>query len=204
MIYIHFKKIAICISLIIIAISCRSKNEQIDRIKIAEKYIHALNASDYHQLAGLFKDSIRFNEMDYIRTFAKEDYHTLFQWDSIFNPTYKILEVREEGDALHLKISKECDRILFLLEEPFITREIMTITENKIQRIDIIEYVDFNDAVWSDNRKDLVSWIDQHNPELNGFIYDQTKEGALKFQKAMELYKNRQDSTTVESNVKPQ
>ncbi len=203
MTYFDFKRIVVFISCITIAISCGPKNKEIDKVRIAENYISALNTSDYHQLAGLFRDSIRFNEMDYIRTFTKEDYHALFQWDSIFNPKYRILEVREEGDTLYLKMSKECDRILFLLEEPFITQEIMTIKENAIHSIDIVEYVDFDDGLWSRNRENLVSWIDIHHPELSGFIYDQTKEGALKFRKAMEFYKNRVDSTTIQRKVEP-
>ena len=203
MTYFDFKKIVVFISCMIIAISCVPKSKEIDKVKIAEDYIGALNASDYNHLVGLFSDSIRFNEVNYIRTFTKEDYHTLFQWDSIFDPSYKILEVREEGDKLHLKVSKECERILFLLEEPFITHEIMTFKEDAIHSIDIVEYVDFDDGLWSRNRENLVSWIDIHHPELSGFIYDQTKEGAMKFRKAMEFYKNRVDSTTIQRKVEP-
>ena len=198
----NFKKIAVLILCIAVAISCGQKNRESDKIQIAEDYIDALNASDYNQVVGLFLDSIRFNEMDYIRTYAKEDYRTLFQWDSVFGPKYKILDLREDGENLHLKVSKECDRILFLQDSPFITHEIMKIKQGAIQSIDIVEYVDFNDSLWASNRENLVSWIDKNHPELNGFIYDQTKEGALKFQKAMELYRNKKDSMPVQENIK--
>ena len=198
----NIKKITVLIFCIAMAISCGQKSKKIDRVQIAEDYIDALNASDYNQVVGLFLDSIRFNEMDYIRTYTKEDYRTLFQWDSVFGPKYKILDLREDGDNLHLKVSKVCDRILFLQNSPFITHEIMKIKHGAIQRIDIVEYIDFNDSLWAANRENLVSWINKHHPELNGFIYDQTKEGALKFQKAMKFYSDMKDSIPVQKDIK--
>lgn len=193
-----FKKIAVLVCCILMAISCKQGKKEIDKLQIAENYISALNASDYNQVAGLFLDSIRFNEMDYKRTFFKEDYHTLFQWDSVFGPKYRIVDVREHANNLHLKVSKECDRILFLHEKPFVTNEIMKIKDGAIHSIDIVEYVDFNDSLWAAKRENLVSWIDKHYPELNGFIHDQTKEGAIKFQKAIDFYRNRKDSIPVQ------
>lgn len=145
--------------------------------------IDALNASDYDKLVGLFVDSIRFNEMDYIRTFSREEYRSLFQWDSVFAPTYRILNVKKAGGELHLKVSKECERINFLHEKPFVTNEIMQIKDGGIYQIDVIEYVNFNDSLWVDKREKLVSWIEKNHPGLNGFIYDQTKEGAVKFRR---------------------
>src|SRR6056297_123042 len=94
----NIKKITVLIFCIAMAISCIQKSKEIDKVQIAEDYIEALNASDYNQVVGLFLDSIRFNEMDRIRTFTKEDYHPLFQWDSVFGPKYKILDLREDGD----------------------------------------------------------------------------------------------------------
>ncbi|MCK0160790.1 hypothetical protein [Allomuricauda sp. F6463D] len=175
---------------------------EIDKVKIAENYIGALNVSDYNQVTGLFLDSIRFNEVNYIRTFTKEEYHSLFQWDSIFAPHYEILEIKEVSGDLHLKVSKECERIRFLQNRPFITKEIMKFKDGAIYSIDIVEYIGFNDSIWVRNREKLVSWIEENQPELNGFIYDQTKTGALKFQKAIELYEGRDDSMNIDLKIK--
>lgn len=198
----NIKKITVLIFCIAMVISCGQKRKEIDRVQIAEDYIDALNALDYNQVVELFLDSIRFNEMDHIRTFTKEDYHSLFQWDSVFGPNYKILDLREDGDDLHLKVSKVCDRILFLQQKPFVTHEIMKIKDGAIYSIDVVEYVDFNDSIWADNRARLVSWVETHHPELDGFIYNQTKEGALNYQKAMEFYRNREDSIPVQRKIK--
>ncbi|MFN3137797.1 MAG: hypothetical protein ACE37L_08930 [Allomuricauda sp.] len=199
----HFSKVTslIFILAMMIFVSCKWKHHQeIDSIEIADDYIDALNASDYDKLVGLFVDSIRFNEMDYIRTFSREEYRSLFQWDSVFAPTYRILNVKKAGRELHLKVSKECERINFLHEKPFVTNEIMQIKDGGIYQIDVIEYVDFNDSLWVDKREKLVSWIEKNHPGLNGFIYDQTKEGAVKFRKAIAFYKNSRDFNNQQEN----
>ena len=49
-------------------------------------------------------------------------------------------------------------------------------------------YVDFKVATWEKNRTELLRWVDEHHPELNGFLYDQTEAGGMKFLKAIELY----------------
>ncbi|WP_139150365.1 hypothetical protein [Flagellimonas zhangzhouensis] len=184
--------------LMVIFLSCGGNPKQVDKITIAENYIHALNASDFEQLVGLFQDSIRFNEMEYIRTFDKEGYRDLFQWDSVFNPKYEILDIKEEGENLHLTISKECERMRFLHEAPFLSSEVMNIKEGKIYSVAIVEYVDFNDSLWSAKRAQLVEWTEKNHPELDGFLYDQTKEGAIKFQKAIQLFENNNDSLNLE------
>lgn len=185
----------------LIFVSCGGNHRQeIDSVEIANSYIDALNTSDYNELVGLFVDSIRFNEMDYVLTFSREEYRSLFQWDSVFAPTYRILSLKKVGGELHLKVSKECERINFLHESPFVTNEIMQIKDGGIYRIDIIEYVDFNDSLWVGNRERLVSWIEKNHTELNGFIYDQTKEGALKFRKAIAYYKSNRDFNNRQEN----
>ncbi|SFB87024.1 hypothetical protein SAMN04487891_103144 [Flagellimonas taeanensis] len=196
-----FKKLAIFTLCVLMAMSCQQKNKEIDKVKIVNDYIDALNASDYDKVAGLFRDSIRLREMDYVSAFSKEGYHSLFQWDSTFHPKYEILDVKSDGNEVRMKVSKQCERILFLNEEPIITQEVVKFDGDAIQSIDIVEYVVFNDSLWSAKRADLMAWIENHHPELNGFIYDQTKQGALNYLKAMALYKNRQDSIPVQGVI---
>ncbi|WP_159075822.1 hypothetical protein [Muricauda brasiliensis] len=167
---------------------------------MVREYYQALNNSDYAKVIGFFQDSIRFNEMSYKRTFSKLEYRHLFEWDSVFHPKYEILELEEKGDELHLLVSKECERINFLHEGPFFTNEVFKIEGDAIHQIDVVEYVDFNDSLWTAKRESLVSWISEHHPELDGFIYDQTKEGAIKFKKAIDVFKNRMDSVSVKEN----
>lgn len=182
------QKIILTIVISIIGISCQYSNESVNKVEIAEEYINALNESDYDEIITLFKDSVRLKELVYSSAFSKEEYYHLFQWDSTFHPTYKILSIQEENGAVRMKVSKECTRILFLNEEPNVTDELVRFEDGKINSIEITNYVVFNEEKWEKNRADLVSWVEANHPELNGFLYDQTKKGALKYLEALRLY----------------
>ncbi|MBR9853488.1 MAG: hypothetical protein GYB37_02775 [Algicola sp.] len=201
MVCFDIKKVAIFIFAILVFISCGSNKKEVNKAEMAGAYIEGLNTSNYTQVVELFLDSVRFNEMDYVRTFSKEGYQDLFQWDSVFKPEYEMLEMKEENGELHLKVLKKCERILFLQNKPFITHEVMKFKEGAIHSIDIVEYVDFNDSLWAGNREKLVNWISEYHPELNGFIHDQTKVGALNFKKAIELYRNRNNVVPGQENI---
>ena len=180
----------VCISLI--GISCQQSNKRIDKIEIAQNYIKALNTSDYDGIIGLFKDSIRMKEVVYSSVFSKDNYYQLFQWDSTFSPTYKLLEIKEVNDVVQMKVSKECPRILFLNEEPMVTDEVLKFEEGKIESVEITKYVVFNQKGWDRNRANLVEWTETHHPELDGFLYDQTRKGAINYLEAIKRYQARQ------------
>lgn len=180
-----------CVTFFCVVSSCtESKQAQatIPKTQLVEQYINALNKSDFQQVRFLFFDSIRLKELDYVSVFSKDDYYHLFQWDSTFHPTYKILEIQEDKSGVKMKVSKECKRILFLNQEPIVTHEFVKFKDNKIMSVDIIDYKVFNDSIWSLNRANLVSWITTNHPELNGFLHDQSKQGALNYLKAIQLY----------------
>tara|TARA_R110002167_G_C12410901_1_gene627904 strand:- start:185 stop:532 length:348 start_codon:yes stop_codon:yes gene_type:complete len=114
------------------------------------------------------------------------------KWDSIFDPTYKILQIEQEDEIVKAKISKIDKRISFLHQEPIVTNQIIRFDNDKIIGLETTVYVIFNDSIFVKNRDRLVNWIEENHPELNGFLYDQTKTGGLKYLKAIELYKNNQ------------
>ena len=185
------KKIILILSIAVIGSSFQQSNKEVNKIEIAEKYINALNESDYDGIIGLFKDSIRMKELVYSSVFSKDEYYSLFQWDSTFYPSYKILGIKKENDAVRMTVSKECPRILFLNEEPNVTDEIIRFEDGKIKSIETIKYIVFNEKVWEKNKANLVEWVETHHPGLNGFLYDQTKKGAMKYLQAIRLYQSR-------------
>lgn len=170
-------------------ISCQPSKKEVDKVQLVKDYIAALNAFDYPAIIDKFKDSIRLKERVYESIFSKEDYYHLFQWDSTLNPTYKILEINEAEDGtVHMHVSKLEERIQFLNEEAIVTDEVVSFEEGKIHNIDIVNYVVFNEVEWINNRKKLVTWVNNNHPELNGFLHDQSKKGALQYLKALEYY----------------
>ncbi|MEN1784068.1 MAG: hypothetical protein AAGF77_02920 [Bacteroidota bacterium] len=141
-------------------------------------------------------------EYEYEVRYSKNDYtNNWLKWDSVFDPTYKVLEMNVEKGIVKAKVSKTDTRILFFMQKPFLTNEILRFENDKIIAIET-EYLNFDEKTWGENRAKLLSWISENHPELEGFINEQTKTGGRKFLKALELYGNRSNrlSTTLISN----
>ena len=183
--------------LTIVFISCKTskKVEDIEtsKIEIAKQYYKALDDSDSSGMLTLLGDSIviRENADNYEERFSQKGYTVWLEWESVFEPTYKILEIEEENEVVKAKISKIDKRISFLTEEPMVWNEILGFDNNKIIRVERIEYEVFNVSKFIENRERLVNWIDENHSELSGFLYPQTKPVGMKYLKAIELYNNK-------------
>jgi hypothetical protein len=172
---------------------CVDTKPQIDKLQIAKQYYQALDQSDGSTMRGLLTDSLvtAIPAYDYEQVFLSDDYiGNWLKWDSVFEPTYEILEIDLVNGSVKATISKRDKRILFLLEEPFQTIETLRFRNNQIARVET-EYVNFKEALWEKNKNELLEWITVNHPELDGFIYDQTESGGMKFLKAIELYQSQ-------------
>ncbi|WP_303318799.1 hypothetical protein Q4Q34_04910 [Flavivirga abyssicola] len=174
-------------------ISCKNSEKEVDKLEIVKKYYEVLDKSNVSGIETLLTDSLltRETEYDYEQTFSKKEYVEWLKWDSVFDPTYKILEIDQENGFVKAKISKTDKRISFLHKEPIVTNQVIRFENDKIISIETTKYVIFNDSVFVKTRDGLINWIDKIHPELNGFIHDQTKNGGMKYLKAIELYENK-------------
>lgn len=174
-------------------VSCKNSKKEIDKLEIAKNYYKVLDKSIISGIEILLTDSLltKETEYEYEQTFSKKEYVEWLKWDSVFEPTYKILEIKEENGTVKAKISKTDKRISFLHKEPIVTDQVIRFDANKITSIETTKYVIFKDSVFVKNRDGLVSWINKNHPELNGFIHDQTETGGLKYIKAIELYEKK-------------
>ncbi|WP_108866585.1 hypothetical protein [Aquimarina aquimarini] len=186
-------KIIVFLFLTIGFISCKTSEKEINRLEIAKQYYKALNNSDSTVMKILLTDSLLTKETDYdyIQTFSQNQYiEEWMKWDSVFDPTYKILEIKQENEIVKAKVTKIDKRINFLHQEPTVWNAVIRFDTDKIISIERTNVI-FNEKTWGRNRAELLSWIDKNHPELNGSIYEQTEIGGTKFLKAIELYKNR-------------
>ncbi len=178
-------------------VSCKNsekeKNKETSKLEIAQQYYKALDQSDDSKMRTLLGDSIviRENADNYEERFSQKGYTVWLEWDSVFNPTYNILQIEQDGEIVKAKISKMDKRILFLHEEPMVWNEIVRFDNNKIVKVERIEYEVFDVEKFLKNRDGLVSWVDENHPELSGFLYPQTKSVGMKYLQAIELYRNR-------------
>jgi hypothetical protein len=174
---------------IIMMVACKTSNKE----QLARDYYQALDASDFKRIAQLQFDSIRVKEGPFTATYSVKDYVTWLQWDSVFQPTYKVLDAKLVDSAVELTISKVCKRIEFLNGGPMVSKERMQFKEGKIHNLEIKEFIAFDGERWNSKREKLVNWIKENHPELDGFINDQTLQGGLNYLKALELYQSRND-----------
>ncbi len=185
-----------CLLLIFIAsvvLSCNSKVQESKEKELIKKYFASLNNFDLEAIPNYYYDSIRMRENDYLYLASKDSFYIKLQWDSVFRPKYGVLEIEEVDNDLIVKVSKSDPRILFLNEEPTIYRERFTFKDGLIYSSETRDFILFNWDTWDENRSKLVNWIKSNHPELDGFLYDQTKKGALNYLEALKLYGSRSE-----------
>lgn len=173
--------------------ACKNPKKEISNLDIAKQYYKVLDNSETSIISSLVSDSIVIieSEYNYVETLSNAGYFEWLRWDSVFKPTYNVLQIEEENGMVKAKISKIDKRIFFLHEEPIVTDELIRFDNDKIISVEKNKYVVFNESKFLKNKDSLLTWIDKNHPDLNGFIYDQTKAGGIKYLKALALYKNR-------------
>ena len=185
---------------ITVCVSCKTsgneKNKTFTKLEIASQYYKALDQSDSTKMISLVGDSIviRENKDNYEERFSRQGYNTWLAWESVFDPTYKILEMKEAKNIVTAKVSKTDKRIFFLTQEPVVWVETLQFDQNRIVKVNRIEYEVFDIDKFVKNRDSLVQWIDKHHKELSGFLYPQTKSTGIKYLKAIELYNKEKGS----------
>ncbi len=185
------KSIGLSLVLCILFVSCNTSEKKIDKLEIVKNYYKALDSSSGFEMKILLKDSLIIKEMDYNyqETFFRKNYISKWlRWDSVFKPSYKILDIKEENDIVKATISKNDTRINFLHKEPIVWTATIYFDADRISRIER-KNINFNEKIWIKNRSILLNWIKEKHPELSGFLYNQTKDGGLKFLKAVLLFR---------------
>lgn len=176
--------------MVILLIGCSQSEKSKSRDELVRQYYTLLDESNHIEIVKLLTDSLVSREMDYSISFSPEEYVELIKWDAVFEPEYEILELTVKEDAVIAEISKQDRRILFLHEQPIITKEEIKFQDDRISSVAITEYIVFNDSIFSLNRSRLVEWVDQNRPELNGFLTDQTEQGGKNYLEAIRFFKD--------------
>lgn len=172
-------------------ISCRASEKPISHKRILEQYISALNESNFERVSGCVSDSLRVEELDFLLSDNMEDFYRMFQWDSVFNPHFELIDMQENDQGLQITVSKRCRRIQYLLDTALITRGRLEIAEGKIIQFQTYDFLNMDFSKWESRRDTLVAWIGVNHPELNGFQFDQSIRGGQNYLKAIDLYTNR-------------
>lgn len=171
--------------------SCTSSNDNLPNERIVEGYISALNKADINEISNYISDTVKVEELEYLLSDNVDDFRRMFQWDSVFNPHFELIDFQELDQGVQITLSKQCNRILFLLDTALITKSKFEFSEGKITRIQTYDFLNMDFDKWEARRDTLISWINIHHPNLNGFAITQTIQGGQNYLKAIELYRSR-------------
>ncbi|MBV6646566.1 MAG: hypothetical protein KI790_14010 [Cyclobacteriaceae bacterium] len=126
--------------------------------------------------------------------YTKESFYEQFKWDSVFQPTYEIIELEEQESQIIATVASSSKRYKFLKNDPLTCKFRVSFGSNEITKLESMDCPSADWNVWQTERDALVDWTRKNNPELDGFIHDLTMNGAINYLKAIELYENRKDA----------
>lgn len=185
------KKIAVILLSTFIMMGCVDKKSS--NTERTEKYFNARNSFEYKEIQDLISDSLTVIEGDYVMHYSQESFYEVFRWDSVFQTTYEIVELKEMDEQIVASISLSSIRNRFLKNDLMTCQFKLTFTSGKISTIESLDCKGANWEIWQNGVNNLVDWIEDNHPELNGFIHDMTMNGAKNYLKAISLYESNQD-----------
>lgn len=174
------------IILLVLLIGCN--NGKLTHQETITRYYDAFDSSNYDEIKTLINDSITITSGDYFTSYNHESFYEFFKWDSMFNPTYEIIELEEQNNGIIATVSQENARNEYLKNNPLVYKVKISFDSGKIAKIEDLDYIDVNWEVWSQKRDSLVSWIRNNHPKLDGFVNDMTMMGSMNYLKAIEKY----------------
>lgn len=163
--------------------SCQNEKENL----ILDFY-QSLNQSDFRKIQTLISDTIIVGEMDWDKKYSTADYYDWFSWDSVFQPSYHIIDFEVTDSFVIFSVVKFCKRIDFLLGDSLRYTSTAKIKDKKINEIRTISYQNMDFKKWQDSRDSLIQWINLNHPDLKNFMDKQDAEFGKKFMKAISLH----------------
>ncbi|MEP1489039.1 MAG: hypothetical protein ABJK28_11480 [Algibacter sp.] len=165
-------------------------NQKLTHQETVTKYYKAFNSADFNEIKTVTSDSITIIGGDYIMPFTHDSFYEQFKWDSIFKPSYEIIELEEKDNQIIAFVASKSLRYEFLKNNPLTCKFKISFNSGKISKIEDLEFINVDWNIWQKERDSLASWINNNHPEFDGFIHDLTMKGAINYLKAIELYKN--------------
>ena len=170
--------------------SCNNAVKNSKKLDLAKSFFTALDHSNSNEATELISDKFKTIDDGFEQEYNGFEFAEWVKWDSVFQPSYQILKLKEKNGIVTAMISKTDKRITFLHQDPIITEEFIQFEGNKIRSIER-NSVSFNVERFVTSRDELVNWIEEHHPEINGFLNDQTKNGGMNYLRAIDLYRNK-------------
>ncbi|MFC4221428.1 hypothetical protein [Flagellimonas marina] len=178
--------------LLLVSIGCN--NDKMTHRDIVTQYYNALNSGNHNEIQASINDIVTFISGDYVTSYNRDEFYEFFKWDSVFKPSYRILELEVKNNEVIASVAQENARNEYLRNNPLVYKVKVYFESGKISKVEDLDYMDVNWETWSHKRDTLVSWIRNNHPNLDGFVNDITMEGAIDYLKAIELFSSSQEN----------
>lgn len=188
-------KNTLCVlSLLFLLAGCnlREPNHQ----KTVNDYYSAFDSGSYDDIRLLINDDITIVAGDYATPYTHDSFYEFFKWDSVFRPSYEILELQEKDSHVLVTVTQKNIRNEFLKNNPLTYRVKVSFISGKISKLEEVESIGVDWSIWAKERDSLVDYIANNHPELDGFVYDMTMGGAMDYLEAIDLYTTYKESPT--------
>ena len=160
-------------------------NERLLRSEAVTKYYNGFDTGNFNEIKSVLGDSITLSSGDYVMPYGHSDFYEFFKWDSVFDTSFKIIDLIEKGNQIEVKIKSESDRYRYLENNPLETKFLISFDEERITSIKDLGSETADWVIWRTKVDTLVNWTKVHHPELDGFIFDISMKGAQNYREAI-------------------
>jgi len=182
------------LALFILCFLTECKEHNLSHKEIVSKYYNSFDSGNYDEIKAVLNDSVTQIAGDFVTPYNHDSFYEFFKWDSIFKPSYKIVELVEKNNDILVTVAQENVRNEFLKNIPLVYKVKVSFISSKISKLEELESIDTNWEVWIQERDSLVNWIKNNHPDLDGFVNDMTMKGSKNYLKAIELFTSNKDS----------
>ncbi|NER16590.1 hypothetical protein [Spongiivirga citrea] len=182
--------------LFILCILIGCNNQQLTHKEAVTDYYNARSNANFNELKKLVSDSVTIISGDYIMPYDPDGFYEVFKWDSVFKPSYKVVELVEKNSQILVTVELSSIKNEFLKNNEMLCQYNISFDSGKISKIEELACKNADWEAWQVGVNSLVNWTEQNHPELNGFINDMTMKGAQNYVKAIELFET--DKNTLE------
>ncbi|MDF1698359.1 MAG: hypothetical protein P1U56_21090 [Saprospiraceae bacterium] len=176
-------------ALLIPFVSCKKKAPSFKKTVIAQVYYEGRNHNAIKEVCALIKNKISIDEQGVLHNYTTKEYENHLRWESVFNPVFKMLDIKQEGKVVKATISTRDMRTKFLHKKPIVTKELIHFKDGFISKVEISEYVDVEHQTLKKNQDDFLTWINENHPELAKSMMKKSVKGAEKYLEALQIYK---------------
>ena len=188
------------LALFILCFLTGCKEHNLSHKEIVSKYYNSFDSGNYNEIKAVLNDSVTQIAGDFVTPYNHDSFYEFFKWDSIFEPSYKIVELVEKNNDILVTVAQENVRNEFLKNNPLLYKVKVSFISSKISKLEELESIDTNWEIWIQERDSLVNWIKNNHPDLDGFVKDMTMKGSKNYLKAIELFTSNKDSLQKSSN----